>query len=109
MVWIAFGLVFKVFRAVPRHEQIVARIIGHKHAPVATRLMGLGECVIGVWMLSGWHLPWCALAQTVLVVTVYFIELRTAPDLLVAPLPMIIGNVMLLTLAWFAALARFGR
>jgi hypothetical protein len=106
MVWIVFGLVFKLLRAVPRHEQIVAGILGDRVAPVLTRLIGVGECSVGAWMLSGWHLPWCALLQTALIVTMNVIELRKARDLLLAPLPMVVGNLMLLTLAWYAALAR---
>jgi hypothetical protein len=104
VVWIVFGLVFKLLRAVPRHERIVARILGERAAPVLTRLIGAGECFVGTWMLSGVLLPWCALAQTALIVTMNAIELRKARDLLLAPIPMVVGNAALLGLAWYAAL-----
>jgi hypothetical protein len=103
IVWIVFGLVFKVLRAVPRHERIVARILGESVAPILTRLIGVGECVIGVWMLSGWHLGWCVLVQTALITTMNAIELWKARDLLLAPLPMVAGNLALLALAWYVA------
>ena len=103
-VWIGFGLGCKLLRLVPRHEHIVARILGGKVAPVLTRLIGVGEIVIGAWMLSGVWSWWCALAQTVLVVTMNAIELAKAGDLLLAPVPMILGNGVLLAVAWYAAL-----
>ena len=103
-LWLVFGLVFKLARAVPRHEQIVARILGGRVAPVLTRMIGVGEGFVGLWMLSGWFLPWCALLQTLLVVTMNAIELTKARDLLLAPLAMVLGNSVLLALAWYAAL-----
>ena len=105
LVWLLFGVVFKLLRALPRHERIVARILGDAVAPVLTRLLGLGEGMVGLWMLSGHFLPWCALLQTVLIVAMNTIELRRARDLLLAPLPMLLGNALLLGAAWFGALA----
>ncbi len=105
-LWIVFGLVFKLARQVPRHEAIVARVMGargQRIAPVLTRLIGIGEGCVGLWMLSGLFLSWCALLQTVFVVTMNAIELRKARDLLLAPLPMLLGNIVLLALAWYAA------
>jgi hypothetical protein len=106
LTWLVFGLVFKVLHAMPRHERIVARILGDRVAPVLTRLIGIGEAAIGLWMLSGVLLPWCALLQTLLVATMNAIELRRARDLLLAPMPMLFANAALLTLAWYAALGR---
>ena len=105
LVWLVFGLVFKLLRAVPRHERIVARILGDRVAPALTRLIGLGEALVGLWMLSGLFLPWCAALQTALIVTMNAIELRRARDLLLSPVPMLFGNALLLSLAWYAALA----
>lgn len=112
-LWLVFGLAFKLARMVPRHEAIVARVLGTRFlggrgervAPMLTRIIGIGEGCVGLWMLSGRFLPWCALLQTVLVVTMNAIELRKARDLLLAPLPMVLGNAVLLGLAWYAALA----
>jgi hypothetical protein len=104
-VWLGFGVAFKLLRLVPRHERIVARILGDAAAPALTRMIGVGEATIGLWALSGFLAPWCALAQTALVVTMNAIEIRRARDLLLAPVPMVAANVALLALAWFAALA----
>lgn len=104
LVWLVFGLFFKVLRLVPRHEQIVARILGPRVAPVMTRLIGIGEISVAVWMMSGLFAPWCALFQTLMVVTMNAIEIWKARDLLLAPTPMVLGNSLLLALAWYAAL-----
>ena len=106
LVWIVFGLAFKLLRALPRHERIVARILGERVAPALTRGIGVGETLVGLWMLSGIHLPWCALFQTVLIVTMNAIELRLARDLLLSPRAMLAANTVLLGLAWYAALGR---
>jgi hypothetical protein len=106
LVWIVFGLGFKLLRALPRHERIVARILGERVAPLLTRGIGLGETLLGLWMLSGIHLPWCALFQTVIIITMNAIELRLARDLLLSPRAMLAANTLLLTLAWYAALAQ---
>ncbi len=103
-VWLVFGIIFKLLRALPRHEKIVARILGERVAPVLTRIIGAGEALVGVWMLSGLWLPSCAFAQTLLVVTMNAIELVKARDLLLSPRLMVIGNGVLLSLAWYAAL-----
>jgi hypothetical protein len=105
-VWILFGLGFKVLRLVPRHERIVGRILGETRAPLLTRLIGVGELAIGVWMASGLFPVACVVSQTALVVTMNAIELTLARDLLLAPLPMVLGNTVLLGTAWYAALGR---
>jgi hypothetical protein len=105
LVWIAFGLGAKVLRLVPRHERIVARILGPAVAPLLTRLIGLGECLVGGWFLSGFEPIACALFQTLIVVIMNAIELWKARDLLLAPVPMVLGNTALLSVAWYVALA----
>jgi uncharacterized membrane protein YphA (DoxX/SURF4 family) len=104
-VWIVFGVAFKLLRLVPRHERIVARILGDEVAPVLTRLIGVGELFVGVWMLSGRYAIECAAAQTALVVTMNAIEIWKARDLLLSPVWMVLANSCLLALAWYAALS----
>lgn len=104
VVWLVFGLGFKVLRGLPRHERIVARILGPTHAAVLTRLIGVGETCLGLWMISGILTVPCALVQTVIVATMNAIELKLARDLLLAPVPMLAANAALTALAWFAAL-----
>ena len=82
LVWLANGLLCKVLLLVPRHAAIVARILGPSHAEGLTRLIGLGEIGIAVWVLSGWRPRWCVAVQIILVLSMNTLEALLAPDLL---------------------------
>ncbi len=81
-VWLVNGLLCKLLGLVPRHEEIVARILGSEHAGLLTRAIGLGEIVIAGWVASRWEPRWCAAAQVALVVTMNTLEWFLVPDLL---------------------------
>ena len=81
-VWLVNGLFCKVLDWVPRHRQIVARILGEDHALLLTRLIGVGEIGMAVWVLSGLRPKWSAAAQIGAVATMNVIEFFLAPDLL---------------------------
>lgn len=103
-VWILFGLVFKVLNVVPRHETIVAAVLGGALAGPATLLIGLAETAMGLWILSRrWPIA-CAAAQTVAIVAMNTLELTLARDRLLAPLPMVCANVVFLAVGWWLAL-----
>jgi len=82
LVWLVNGLFCKLLMLVPRHEAIVARILGPAHAGVLTRLIGLGEIGIALWVASGIQSRWCALVQIGLVLSMNTLEAILAPDLL---------------------------
>ncbi|MFQ3671049.1 MAG: DoxX-like family protein [Verrucomicrobiia bacterium] len=81
-VWILNGLFAKVLLLVPRHAEIVARILGSDHALLLTRLIGLGEILLAAWILSGWSPRACAALQIALIMAMNVIEQFLAPDLL---------------------------
>lgn len=81
-VWIGFGLFCKVLDLVPRHEEIVARILGVAHAAPLTRGIGGLEVLMGAWVLSGFARRANAFAQIVLVAVMNVLELLLAQDLL---------------------------
>jgi uncharacterized membrane protein YphA (DoxX/SURF4 family) len=82
-VWIANGLFCKVLNLVPRHEQIVARILGDDHSRLLTILIGLSEIIMAVWILSGYKTRLLnAIAQIVVVATMNTLEFMLVPDLL---------------------------
>jgi hypothetical protein len=81
-VWIANGLFCKVLNLVPRHQEIVARIIGNAHAGVLTRAIGFSEVAMAVWILSGFRTKLNAIAQVVVIATMNSLEFIMAPDLL---------------------------
>lgn len=81
-VWIANGLFCKVLNLVPRHQEIVARIIGTVHAGVLTRAIGFSEMAMAVWILSGLKTKLNAITQVVVIATMNSLEFIMAPDLL---------------------------
>ena len=81
-VWIANGLFSKVLNLVPRHEQIVARILGDDHSNLLTILIGLSEIIMAVWILSGYKTKLNAIAQITIVATMNTLEFILVPDLL---------------------------
>ncbi|CAA9270181.1 MAG: hypothetical protein AVDCRST_MAG56-2999 [uncultured Cytophagales bacterium] len=81
-VWLVNGLCCKLLMLVPRHQQIVSRILGETHAPVLTRAIGLLELLMVVWVLSGIWPRRCALTQLAVVSGMVLLECLLAPDLL---------------------------
>jgi hypothetical protein len=81
-VWGINGLWCKVLGQVPRHQQIVASILGEGVAPVLVVLIGIAELIMVAWILSG-RWPWlCTLAQVVVIMAMNIIEQVLAPELL---------------------------
>jgi hypothetical protein len=81
-IWIANGLFCKVLNLVPRHREIVARIIGNAHAGVLTKAIGFSEMAMAVWILSGFKTKLNAITQVVVIATMNSLEFMMAPDLL---------------------------
>ncbi len=81
-VWLVNGVWCKILHQVPRHEAIVARILGGDVAPALTVMIGLGEVFIAVWLLSRRFSRVCTALQIGLVLTMNIIERVLAPDLL---------------------------
>lgn len=82
MVWLVNGLFCKVLNLVPRHQQIVARILGDTYAKPLTIAIGLSEIMMAIWILSGYKTRLNAIFQITLVATMNIIEFVFAPDLL---------------------------
>jgi uncharacterized membrane protein YphA (DoxX/SURF4 family) len=81
-VWVVNGLICKVLDLVPRHREIVSRILGEDHSLVLTRLIGIGEIGMAVWILTGIKSRWSAWAQISAVMTMNVIEFFMVPDML---------------------------
>ena len=82
LVWLLNGLVCKVLNVVPRHEQIVARILGADHSRTFTLLIGISEIVMAIWILTRFQSKLNAIAQIVVVATMNILEFILVPDLL---------------------------
>jgi len=53
LVWLINGLICKVLMLVPRHNEIVSKILGEKHALLLTHTIGIGEIALAIWIWSG--------------------------------------------------------
>jgi uncharacterized membrane protein YphA (DoxX/SURF4 family) len=82
LVWIVNGLLCKVLNLVPRHQQIVGRILGDEYAGIATKTIGVLEILMAVWILSRIQSRVCAVTQIVIIATMNIIEFILVPDLL---------------------------
>jgi hypothetical protein len=82
MVWFINGLVYKVLNLVPRHQAIVARILGDEHSRLLTLLIGLSEIAMAIWILSGMLAQLNAMIQILVIATMNTIEFILVPDLL---------------------------
>lgn len=100
-VWIVNGLLCKVCNLVPRHQLIVARILGGAYAQLFTRTIGFLEILMAVWILSSIKPRWCALAQIILVATMNIIEFIAVPDLLLfGRINIIIAALFIFLIYW---------
>ena len=82
LVWLTNGLFCKVLNWEPRHQDIVANILGDAFARELTIAIGLAEIGMFVWVVSGIWPRWCAYLQIAVVITMNIIELALVPDLL---------------------------
>jgi hypothetical protein len=82
LVWLINGLFCKLLHLVPRHEQIVGRILGNEYAPILTMLIGLAEVVMVIWILSGFLRRLNIITQMLVIATMNVIEFLLASDLL---------------------------
>lgn len=81
-VWIANGLFCKVLNLVPRHQEIVARILGDDFPRPLTFLIGISEVIMAIWILSGYKSKWNAWTQIGVVGLMNTLEFILVPDLL---------------------------
>lgn len=81
-VWLANGLLCKVLNLVPRHQQIVARILGDDFSRPLTILIGSSEIVMAIWVLSSFKTRLNAVVQIIVVAAMNILEFILAPDLL---------------------------
>ncbi len=82
LVWVANGLYCKILNLVPRHQEIVAAILGTEHARLLTILIGTGEIMLGILILARFQSRKLAMLQMILVITMNVIEFLVVPDLL---------------------------
>jgi uncharacterized membrane protein YphA (DoxX/SURF4 family) len=104
-VWVFHGLYSKVSDGIPRHRQIVGRILGEGIADWATLAIGILEIILGLWIFSGIQRRTCALVQTLALVSMNFLEILLARDLLISASGMVALNLGFISLIWYWALS----
>lgn len=102
-VWIFHGLYSKILDGIPRHRMIVGQILGEDYARPLAFLIGVGEILLGLWVLSGRRTFACAMLQTLALVTMNTLEILFARDLLISAPGMVALNLLLLGSAWWLA------
>ena len=104
-VWFLFGLIFKALGFLPRHRQVVVRVVGPQRAATVLWLVVVAESGLGMWMLLGRWLPLCMVVQTLLIASMNTLELRRARDLLISPWGMVCANAVFLSLGWYVSVS----
>ena len=79
-VWLVMGLYCKVLGQVPRHEAIVGEIMSVNVAIWLTPLIGVGECLLAIWIATGRYRKVSTGLQILLVITMNVLEFTIAVD-----------------------------
>lgn len=81
-VWLINGLICKVLGLVPRHREIVARILGPDISFIAVKFIGVMEILMFIWVISRKYSRLCVIFQIVIVMAMNIIEFILAPEML---------------------------
>lgn len=81
-IWFLNGLFCKVLNMVPRHQQIVARILGAEHSRLFTVLIGCSEIGMAIWIGSLYKTRLNAIVQIMVIGLMNTLEFILVPDLL---------------------------
>ena len=81
-IWIVNGLFCKVLNFVPRHQEIVASILGNEHPRLLALLIGVAEIGMAAWIISGLDRRLNVIVQILVIATMNSLEFFLVPDLL---------------------------
>ena len=81
-VWMANGLFCKILNLVPRHQEIVTRILGNDHAAIFTKAIGFSETAMAIWIVSSYLARLNVIIQVAVIATMNVLEFILVPDLL---------------------------
>ena len=66
----------------PRHQEIVAAILGNEHSRLLTVMIGISEIIMAIWVLSGVWTRMNAITQMIVIAVMNTLEFILFPDLL---------------------------
>jgi len=103
-VWVYEGLWCKLLGGDPNQVRVVEAVPkwGPKVGRAFLKALGAVELLVGLWALSGLFPLWCALVQTVLLVSLNANGLLWSRHLIHDPAGMVVKNFAFLVLAWVA-------
>jgi hypothetical protein len=81
-VWLINGLFCKMLNRVPRHKEIVARILNTDQVSFITFMIGVGEVLMAIWILTGIRTRFNAVTQIIVIAVMNTLEFFLTPDLL---------------------------
>ncbi|MCL7986572.1 DoxX-like family protein [Sphingobacterium sp. lm-10] len=81
-IWLVNGLLCKVLDLVPRHERIVAAILGAPFSREFTLFIGIAEIIMAIWICSGYQSRLNAIGQITIILSMNLLEALLVPDLL---------------------------
>jgi uncharacterized membrane protein YphA (DoxX/SURF4 family) len=105
LVWLYQGLWCKLLGRTPRHEAVVAAVpfLSAAQGHAALLVLGIVECGVAAWVLSGRRARESALFQTALLLIMNAGGVVWASRIIPDPAGMLFQNFTFLLLAWVAA------
>ena len=100
-IWLINGVFCKILRLAPRHQLIVARICGDDHARALTCLIGTGEVLMTIWIVSGIYRRLNIVTQIVVIAIMNITEFIYASDLLMFGKINALLATLLIFVIWF--------
>ena len=101
-VWLYQGLWCKLLDHAPAHRKI-AEAVPLRGVVTVLRCIGVAECAIAAWILSGWQAWGCAATQTAFLASMNAAGILWARRFIADVPGMILQNITFLLLAWVAA------
>ena len=104
-VWLYEGLWCKLLGGSAHELEVVeaAPLFARGRARLFLRALGLLECALALWVLTGWQALWAAAAQTVLLATLNTAGITWSRHLIPDPPGMLVKNFAFIVLVWVAA------
>ena len=82
LVWFINGFYCKILNQIPRHEQIIGKIINLEYSRLITIFIGVLELFMVVWILSKYKSKLNAKFQVVIILIMNILEFILVPELL---------------------------
>jgi hypothetical protein len=82
LIWLINGLYCKILNLVPRHTEIVGRILGEQHARLLAILIGVAEIGMAIWIVTKISSNFNVAVQITIIMVMNVLEFIVVPDLL---------------------------